>query len=70
MSQCIELAGKKDEDSTTSTLLGSENEFGIFVDLEKSRNAVPKIRDTYTNTRVQVLAWTTVNTLATIGIVR
>ena len=61
--------GIEDDDSTTSTLLGSSSENGIPPDLEKSRAQISTSPGTHDGNRIHLTAWMVVNTLATIGIV-
>ena len=65
----IELHGIEEDHSTTSTLLGSDIENGAHLDLEKSRAQISASQGTQNSSRIHLVAWMVVNTLATIGIV-
>lgn len=71
MSDTTETAEEKEDvRSSTSTLLDQDKEKMGYVDLEKNKSEALGAQVATSNSRLKLVVWMVVNTLATIGIVR
>jgi hypothetical protein len=71
MSDTTETAEEKEDvRSSTSTLLDQDEEKMGYVDLEKNKSEALGAQVATSNSRLKLVVWMVVNTLATIGIVR
>lgn len=71
MSDTTETAEEKEDvRSSTSTLLDQDEEKTGYLDLEKNKSEALGAQVATSSSRLKLVVWMVVNTLATIGIVR